>query len=326
MDVCYYVNSGKYRQEFADLVSRGCAALGVHCSVEVPGIRSESCTDWVSLHNPSADVAFCLGVKGNTHKIIDVYRARGRHCIVIDKGYVRHGEPTFWSLNIDAMRPGVYAFEHDMPGDRWDAIMRREPPLRPLPFRTDGEFVMLLGSSPKGMRFFDHEFFVGRPLDIDTVITVEDKDVASQRQAAYFESIASRLVELTQRPIYYRGRTHKSPDRFNHPTVIRDARDCKIEDALRNCWCAVSHTSNAGFNALFNGIPVIELGIGVARVLASARLEDVENPHVPTWDERQRWLRQLAYCQWTKNEIADGQALRHIFGVIEELRTRGDRT
>ena len=259
-----------------------------------------------------ADVGIVIGVKGTCGAVVESYRRRGAVGMMIDKGYIRQSPDNYWSLNLNSMRPTAYAFLEDKPGDRLAKLNFTLCPLR-----KNGNQVVIFALSPKGFRCYDG----GIP--IDRLPTREEIERCIQRQLSYFQSASDVLLKYTQRPLFYRPRGAKEVDRFEHLQVTRiDPFKESIQESLAGAWCAVCHTSNAGVNALLAGIPVIELGSGVTAPVSSTSLGDVERCKVPTEGERQRWLRQLSYVQWTVAEIASGEAWRHMRPVVESLRAK----
>src|SRR3990167_9325100 len=77
-----------------------------------------------------------------------------------------------------------------------------------------------------------------------------------------------------------------------------------IEEALKDTWCVVTHSSNTAVDALVNGVPVITLGESACELM-SWDFGDIECPH---WPERELWLQALAYHQFTLTEMRNGTA------------------
>lgn len=71
---------------------------------------------------------------------------------------------------------------------------------------------------------------------------------------------------------------------------------------LKDAHCLVTHSSNASVDALISGIPVIILGNHPAKAL-SWRWNDIESPVYP---DREQWCFNLAYSQFTLEEIRRG--------------------
>jgi len=82
------------------------------------------------------------------------------------------------------------------------------------------------------------------------------------------------------------------------PVEIKRKHDGAIEDVLDDCWCLVSHASNAAVDALIAGVPVIVLRRSAVKPLAweFTDLEDGKWPH------REPVFWQLAHHQFTLDQ------------------------
>jgi hypothetical protein len=81
------------------------------------------------------------------------------------------------------------------------------------------------------------------------------------------------------------------------------ALDCDVH-------CLVTFSSIAAGEALLHGKPAITLGPNAAAPLCSQRLDEIENPRIPSIEEVEAWARHMAYCQFTEVEMRDGTAWR----------------
>ena len=84
-----------------------------------------------------------------------------------------------------------------------------------------------------------------------------------------------------------------------------------MQEALDNdVHCLITYNSVAAVEAIMMGKPAICLGPNAAAVVSSTMLADVENPRIPTDDERWAWLRHLSYSQFSFDEMSNGTAWR----------------
>lgn len=116
--------------------------------------------------------------------------------------------------------------------------------------------------------------------------------------------IADTIAEIkkhTDRPIEVRQKRPRN-DRMAVDTM---------EEALDNdVHCLVTYNSVSAVEAVMLGKPAITLGPNAAGVVCSNSLSEIENPYIPSYDERDAWLRHLSYCQFTFTEMSDGTAWR----------------
>ena len=73
--------------------------------------------------------------------------------------------------------------------------------------------------------------------------------------------------------------------------------------ALNNAWAVVNWNSNPGVESVIAGVPAFVGESSLAAPVANLNLADIEKPLRP---DRQQWLNDLAYTEWTVNEIAQG--------------------
>ena len=102
-----------------------------------------------------------------------------------------------------------------------------------------------------------------------------------------------RLKAITKRPIIVRDKESKRP----------------LREELANAHCLVAHGSIAAVESVVMGCPVFVEPISAAALVGSTDLSQVETPVYP---ERMPWLRSLAYCQFTEDELCDGTVFKMI--------------
>ena len=77
-----------------------------------------------------------------------------------------------------------------------------------------------------------------------------------------------------------------------------------LDDLLKNAWAFVSLQSTAGFKAMQRGVPAYFTDQSLMNV---AKIKDIENPII-----NYKIFNNLAYGQWTLDEIASGRAWESI--------------
>jgi hypothetical protein len=103
----------------------------------------------------------------------------------------------------------------------------------------------------------------------------------------------ARLKELTDRPIIVRDKESKVP----------------LYDDLKHAHALVAHGSIAAVESVVMGCPVFVEPISAAALVGQTDLRQIDHPVFP---DRTRWLRSLAYCQFTEQELVDGTLWRLI--------------
>lgn len=117
----------------------------------------------------------------------------------------------------------------------------------------------------------------------------------------YFERVRAKLQRYTSREIVFRAKYAEPP----------------LPEALKRAYLVVTHGSGAAVEALRLGVPVLVLGEGIARHLGRTRCQDVERPLLPAEHVRRAFFNDLAYCQWTLDEMKSGAAWAELRRLVQ---------
>jgi len=80
------------------------------------------------------------------------------------------------------------------------------------------------------------------------------------------------------------------------------------QDALNNCHAVVTHNSTACIDSCIRGIPTfVTSDLALAWPVANKDLSKIENPEYP---DRDQWVYDLGYKQWTEKEVRDGTVFK----------------
>ena len=124
----------------------------------------------------------------------------------------------------------------------------------------------------------------------------------------WIESTTQTIAQYTERPIIIREKQSRH---------IR-TNDDTIEMALANdIHCMVTYNSIAAVESLINGKPVFTMGPNAAEPLANTDLARIENPLMPTVDRIRQFCCNLAYAQFTPEEMINGTA----WSILQELNS-----
>lgn len=76
-----------------------------------------------------------------------------------------------------------------------------------------------------------------------------------------------------------------------------------------NIWATISWSSNPGVYSVINGIPAIVGPSSLAWDVSEHSLKNIENPRMP---ERQQWLNDYAWTEYTLEEISQGLPIKQL--------------
>lgn len=233
---------------------------------------------------PDHDVAIFYGLADRLRDVFEDYRAK-RRAIYIDLGYWGRRKRTRWDgyhkLVLNARHPTEYFQSRQHPADRFAQF---KVPIKPWRAPRAGAPILVAGMSAKA---------------------AAAEGLAPEQ---WERATIAELVTLTDRPIIYRPKPNW-PDAKPIRGSIWGGGDVPLERALSACHAVVSHHSNVAVDALLAGIPCICPG-GVASVLAGHDLTQIESPPMP--EGREQWAADLAYTQWSMEEMHTGAAFRYL--------------
>jgi hypothetical protein len=133
----------------------------------------------------------------------------------------------------------------------------------------------------------------------------------------WLEQTVSSIRDVTERHVAIRphpratipGTTIKfSNVTFQQPKMIKGTYDDFDYNPLK-AWAVVNWSSNPATEAVINGIPIFTGPDSLAWDVANHSLDTIEAPEMP---DRTQWLNDLAYTEWTIEEIRQGLPLKRL--------------
>lgn len=256
------------------------------CEAMLHGIRR--CGDRPTLveaaryAGPDAEIAVMYGMHGELFRAFNDYVASGRKAVYIDLGYWGRREGGRWAgyhkVSVNARHPTAYFQNRVHDGSR----LRRFG-LHPKPWRS-GQHILIAGMGHKTA-------LVGEPAGGDWELEV-----------------VAEIRKHTDLPIVYRPKpSWKAAQPIGGTIFSPQTQD--LGEVLANACAVVTHHSNVAVDGLVDGIPAF-CWHGVASVMASQDLSEIHQPRKP--DGREQWMRDIAWCQWSVDEMRLGLPWRHL--------------
>lgn len=246
--------------------------------------------------------------------IFEFIQNSGKPWIVIESPLFRYnskpGSYWRWSWHSYFRDTGMHCLE-DHPSDRWQRI-QQEHDIQIQPWTRRGERVLYLmqrpgdtSNAPLIKGYGNYSMFVRNTLH--TLLADTDRDIDIRLHPLRVDQqmeILKPLLDNSQ--IYISDHSNKdgaSPNCVNGgESLYRD---------LDNAWCAVGANSNSLIETVCYGTPTVCLHpSAMAWPMCIHDTLDIERPMQRP--DRTQWLSNLAYCQWTTEEVLDGTAWRHL--------------
>ncbi len=240
----------------------------------------------VTYNDPSADVAVIWsqlwsGKMKPNHSVWKEYRNSGRTVIVVEVGMIQRGYT--WKIGINGDYSPVYTGQEN---DRQQSLG-----VELYPWQTSGDHIVI------ACQRSDSQLWKNRP---DT--------------EHWVHNVCTQLREYTDRPIEIRSHPRQP---VLHPHAVKpnklsgtyDSYDFK--NCLANAWAVINVNSNPGVESIINGIPGFVCTSSLAYPVGNDIdfLHDIENPLRP---DRQQWVQDLCYTEWTVNEIKTGLPFEYL--------------
>lgn len=280
MRICFWHSDKPRERLLADAFVDGARAAGFDDVVEKRALQPK-------VEAADCDLAVMVGVK--SRELFAAHQFAGAHILYLDKGYTRHAADSpvklweYWRVSLDHHQPGDALWKVERPDDRAEQLK-----ILIQPWRREGKHILIAGSSAKY-----HEFY-----------GLKDPTGWTKKQIAHIRRETKREIVYRPKPSW-RDAVPIEGSTFSHGR-------CDLMEDLRDCWCVITHGSNAVFEAQVAGIPQIVLGPAVTARISSHHLSLIEQPRLATFNERYQWLSNLAYWQWTMPEISKGELWRFI--------------
>lgn len=99
-----------------------------------------------------------------------------------------------------------------------------------------------------------------------------------------------------------------------------DGKQISWEQQISDAYCVVAYTSGLAIDCVTKGIPVIASDEGnFTWSIAEKKLSNIENLNLASDIQVKKWLNNLAYCQWTVEEMESGKCWHHIQPLVKQV-------
>jgi len=215
--------------------------------------------------------------------------AQSKPTIVLEVGGIKRG--TTWKVGLNGINRLAYFGDSGNDASRASLLG-----LECKPWRTDGEYILLCGQHEKS------EQWQNMP-----------------RMSHWVMDTIETIQKYTDRPILFRPHPRCRLDAIEHqyknvyrqnPVQVPGSYD-DFDMSFDNVYATISYSSNPGIHSVLQGVPAF---VGASSLAYEAAndidfLHDIERPHTP---DRQQWLNDYAWTEFTVEEIAQGLPLKRL--------------
>jgi hypothetical protein len=219
--------------------------------------------------------------------------AQSKPTVVLEVGGIKRGET--WKVGLNGINRDAFFGDDGNDSRRCDLL-----DLRLKPWRTDGEYILIAGQHDKSLQWQN-----------------------MPRISNWFLQTYDEIRKHTDRPILFRphprcrletielGLKYVYRQEPRHVSGTYDDFDIQFN----NIWATISYSSNPGIHSIISGVPSFVGHSSLAYPVANDIdfLHDIEQPVMP---DRQQWLNDYAWTEYTVDEIAAGIPLKRLTSML----------
>ena len=207
--------------------------------------------------------------------------------LIIERGYVKAKE--YWSLGWGGLHGRANFCNKNSPEDRW---LKLKAPLQPKHTKKNG-YILVCANSLVGTSAGDnHDQWIN-----DMLVQIREH--------------TDRKIVVRHHPRTYRSKKKISTFKVNSlPNMEVRKAFIPINKDLKDAYAVVTYNSNAAIEATIAGKPTFVFDEGsMVYNLVNTDISLIENPKLPV---RKQWAHDLAYAQWSLEEMKSGLAWKHL--------------
>ena len=223
----------------------------------------------------------------NNKQIWQINRDLGKPVIVLEVGGIKRG--TTWKVGLNGINRDAFFGDGGNNSDR-----ARRFGLEAKPWRTNGEYVLVCGQHEKSEQWRDQP-----GMSRWVIETIENVQAHTDRPIIFRPHPRCPLPNIEQE--------FKNVKRQDPRQVPGSYDDYDID--YSNIYTTVSWTSNPGIHSVLNGVPAYTSTSSLAWPVSIKSLTNLDNPPL---NDRQQWLNDYAWTEYTVEEISQGLPLKRL--------------
>jgi hypothetical protein len=214
--------------------------------------------------------------------------AQSKPTVVLEVGGIKRN--ITWKVGLNGINRDAYFGDNS----NSDSTRAEQLGLKVKPWRTDGEYILICGQHEKS------EQWRNQP-----------------RMSRWVIETIESIQAQTDRPIVFRPHP-----RCPLPHIEHEFKNVRRQDPIKidgtyddfdigfdNVYCTVSWTSNPGIHSVIEGVPAYTSTSSLAWDVSIKRLTNLDNPPL---HDRQEWLNNYAWTEYTIEEISQGLPLKRL--------------
>jgi hypothetical protein len=233
----------------------------------------------------------------------DFLREHGTNWISLERGFVKRSNHFMAGFN--GLNGNADFKNKDMPSDRWEKL-----DIELKEWRTGGEKILFCGQVPWDASCNcvpNYEEWSDRMSE--QIWNMTDREIVFRPHPDLFTNSPMLMFCPEERETdinFLKMNGVPIPSRIS---TVSNMRSTTFEEDIKDAWITISLNSNSGVDSIINGVPTIAIDKGSMAFEMSSELENIESPKKP---DRTQWAHNLAYSQWTVDEMSEGLTWAHL--------------
>lgn len=228
----------------------------------------------------------------NNKLIWESNRKNNKHTIVLEVGGIKRG--TTWKVGLNGINRDAYFGPSGNSSDRVRLLG-----LQVKPWRKEGKHILLCGQHDKSLQWKD-----------------------MPRMSSWVTDIVTEIRKYSDRMILFRPHPRCRLDSIEAylPNVLRQepvqlsGTYDDFDMSFENAWATISWSSNPGIHSVINGVPAYTGPSSLAYDVSMQDLSTIEDPILP---DREQWLNDYAWTEFTVEEIEQGLPLKRLENYLK---------
>lgn len=235
--------------------------------------------------------------------VMETQAARSRYWLSIDSNVFIYKDKLnphrYLRYSFNGVFPATGIYCNDNPGnENWDN-MRRNYNMDLKPWRANGNHILITLQRPMGW------------------------SMRGQNLMAWLETTFTNIRRYSDRPIVIRWHPGDWKNYPKYDAVLKKYRvtissqEKHITQDLVNCWALVCHNSTPSAVAPIEGIPAFitdDPSYSQGGDVANTDFSKLENPNLL---DREQWIRKLAQCHWSFEDLRSGRCWAHMRNYVK---------
>ena len=235
--------------------------------------------------------------------VMDTQQSHNRYWLSIDSNVFIYKDAAnpykYLRYSFNGVFPATGIYCNDTPGNENWNNMQRDYNMNLKPWRSNGGHILICLQRPLGWSMRGEDLMKWLKRTLGLIRANSDRPILIRWHPGDWKAWPKYKTTL---------------DKFG---VAVSPQGRHITEDLVNCWALVCHNSTPSAVAPIEGIPAFITDdplYSQGGDIANTDLSQIENPRMP---DREQWIRKLAQCHWSFEDLRSGRCWAHMRNYVK---------